>query len=261
MMIILLEKRHTFSLLSFQKYLMINYCCNHRNIWYNFCVGDNMNYTLIKEDLEKIPSFLCGIFILSIGIYLTKIAYVGLSPWSVLHDGISETLGISFGTVTMVLGVIILLLSMIFLKTKVGIGTILNVAIIGNLINLYEMVYSGHPDNIFIAYIVFGVGLLLTTFGRSLYIASNLGQGPRDGLFVGLARVTSIDVKYIKPVIEFTALLLGILLNGNFGVGTIILVLFSGYIVQFFFKLLGFDPKTKKQSDFIQYFKKEISIT
>ncbi len=220
---------------------------------YNFGVGDNMNKELIKSDLQRVPRLLLGILILSFGIYLTKLAYIGLSPWSVLHDGIGIVLDVSFGNVTIFLGIIILVFSMIFLKTKVGIGTLLNILIAGNLINLFEMIYLETLDNLFTRIIIFAFGLLFTTFGRSLYISSNLGQGPRDGLFVGLARLTRFQVKHIKPAIEATVLLIGILLGGNFGVGTVVLVFTSGYLVQFFFRILSFDPKTKKQSDITNY--------
>ena len=86
------------------------------------------------------------------------------------------------------------------------------------------------------------------TFGRSLYISTRLGPGPRDGLFVGLSRITKVDVKYIKPTIEMSVLLLGFLLGGIVGYGTVFLIITSGYMVQYFFKILHFDPKTETQS-------------
>jgi uncharacterized membrane protein YczE len=212
-----------------------------------------MNKKLIKNDLKRLPMLFSGIFILSIGIYLTKVAYIGLSPWHVFHDGISRNLDMSFGNVTTLLGLLILFLSVLFLKTKVGVGTILNILVIGNLLNLYESFQLVIPENVYATTVVFTVGFLLTTFGRSLYIASDLGQGPRDGLFVGFSRITNIDVKYVKPAIEFTILIIGVFLGGNFGIGTIILVVTSGYFVQLFFKILGFNPKKKTQSDIRKY--------
>lgn len=212
-----------------------------------------MNKELMKNDLKRIPMLLCGIVILSIGIQLTRLAYIGLSPWGVFHDGVSIVSDVTFGNVTTLFGFIILLLSMIFLKTKIGIGTIFNMAIIGNLINLYEYIYPSIPDNMYLRVGIFIMGVLLTTFGRSLYIASDLGQGPRDGLFVGLSRVTNIDVKYVKPVIEGSVLIIGVLLGGNIGFGTILLWAVSSYLVQMFFKVLGFNSKKDTQSDITKY--------
>lgn len=212
-----------------------------------------MDKELIKNDLKRVPMLFCGLIILSIGIQLTRLAYIGLSPWSVFHDGVSIVSGLTFGNVTTLFGFIVLLISMILFKTKIGIGTILNMAIVGNLLNLFEFIYPTLPDNIHLRIVIFIIGVLLTTFGRSLYIASELGQGPRDGLFVGLSRVTNIDVKYVKPIIEGSVLIIGVVLGGNFGFGTIVLWGVSSYLVQIFFKLLGFNSKKKTQSDITKY--------
>lgn len=213
-----------------------------------------MNTLLIKEDIKKLPKLFLGYLILSFGIYLTKLAYVGMSAWSVFHDGLSIYFSLSFGLLTVIVGIIILALSIIFLKAKVGVGTILNIIVIGPLIDFMDVIYHNTPDNKVLLGIIFVFGLLFTTFGRSLYIASRLGPGPRDGLFVGLARVTQIDVKYIKPLIEFIVLGIGYALGGNLGIGTVILIVTSGYLVQFFFGILGFDAKGKSQSNILDYF-------
>ena len=91
------------------------------------------------------------------------------------------------------------------------------------------------------------------TFGRSLYISTKLGPGPRDGVFVGLSRITQLDVKYIKPAVEFTVLFVGFLLGGTVGIGTLTAMLFSGYLVQFYFKKLGFNPKIENQRNLREY--------
>mgnify|MGYP007094912786 FL=1 len=142
---------------------------------------------------------------------------------------------------------------MMFLKTKVGIGTIANVLFIGLILDLFDKIITYEPEEYFYKGILFLIGLLIMTFGRSLYISTKLGPGPRDGLFVGLSRITQIDVKYVKPAIELTVLTIGFLLGGVVGVGTLISMLFSGYLVQFYFKKLGFDPKNEKQRKFSEY--------
>ncbi len=208
---------------------------------------------LFKEDAKSIPLLLVGYIILALGIYLTKLSLLGMSSWSVLHDGLTNVSGLTFGRVTQLLGLVIMVLSIFFLKTKIGIETILNVVLVGFFIDFFEFLYPVAPDDILIKSIILLFGILFTTFGRSLYITSKLGPGPRDGLFVGLARITKIDVKYIKPSIELTVLLIGVLLGGKFGIGTIIITFVSGYMVQFFFRILKFDPKAEKQSDILNY--------
>ena len=209
--------------------------------------------SILKNDLLKLPTLFLGFTLLSLGMILTRKAGLGMSSWGVLHEGISEVTIFSFGEVTLILGFIILALSMMFLKTKVGIGTIANVLFIGLILDLFDKIITYEPEEYFYKGILFLIGLLIMTFGRSLYISTKLGPGPRDGLFVGLSRITQIDVKYVKPAIELTVLTIGFLLGGVVGVGTLISMLFSGYLVQFYFKKLGFDPKNEKQRKFSEY--------
>jgi len=216
---------------------------------------------LFKRDVRKVPRLLVGLFVLAMGIYLTRLAGLGLAPWPILHDGLEKVTGIPFGFVTQIVGVIILVFSMIRFHTKVGVGTILNVLLVGPFIELFEVIYRVLPATLWIQIIVFIVGLLLMTFGRSLYISSELGQGPRDGLFVGLARTTKFEVKYIKLAIEFIVFVIGFALGGAVGIGTLIIVVLSGYLIQFYFKILRYDPKTSIQYSIFDYFtKKESSL-
>lgn len=211
---------------------------------------------LLKKDIKRVPYLLLGFVLLGLGIYLTKLSLLGMSSWSVLHDGIAKNIsGASFGIVTQVLGLVILGLSVVFLKTKVGIGTLLNVLLVGPIVDLFEIIYPTMNEAFVLRFIALIFGVLFTTIGRSLYIASRLGPGPRDGLFVGLARVTKFQVKYIKITIEFIVLGIGILLGGTAGIGTAILIVVSGYLVQFFFKVFKFDPKQVKQSNLVEYFR------
>ncbi|AIO18895.1 hypothetical protein KQ51_01016 [Candidatus Izimaplasma bacterium HR1] len=210
---------------------------------------------LFLEDLKRLPKLFLGFIVLALGIYLTKISLLGMSSWGVFHDGLAiQVSWLSFGSGTMIVGAIILLLSIFFLGTKVGLGTILNVFIVGPLIDLFDKIYPVMPDDLVLQIIVLIFGILFTTLGRSFYIASRLGPGPRDGLFVGLARITNFQVKYIKITIEFIVLGIGILLGGQFGVGTVVMIIVAGYLVQFFFKVFKFDPKTEKQNNILDYF-------
>lgn len=217
---------------------------------------------LLKNDLYKIPQLLIGFLLLSFGMILTMKSGLGMSSWGVLHQGVSLATGFTFGQVTLYLGLIILAFSVVLLKSKVGIGTIVNVLLIGFLLDMFKYLITYEPDVYFYQGIMFTAGLLIMTFGRSLYISTKLGPGPRDGIFVGLSRITQIDVKYIKPAVEFTVLLIGFLLGMSRGInyvgpGTVIAVIFSGYLVQFFFKQLGFNPKIENQRHLKVYLYKE----
>ena len=213
---------------------------------------------ILRNDLKKVPVLLIGFLLLSFGMILTMKSGLGMSSWGVLHQGVSLVSGLTFGTVTLVLGLIILVLSVIFLKSKVGIGTIVNVLLIGVLLDIFRFFITYEPDTYIYQGIMFTIGLLIMTLGRSVYISTKLGPGPRDGIFVGLSRITQIDVKYIKPAVEFSVLLIGFLLGQSMGInlvgpGTVIAVIFSGYLVQFYFKKLGFNPKIKNQRNLKEY--------
>lgn len=212
-----------------------------------------------KEDLAKLPRLLVGFLFLALGITLTIKAGLGMNPWGVFHDGLSIVLGVSFGVVTQLLGLIILLFSILLIKTKIGLGTVLNILLTGFYVDLFVELLDIYPDNYLEKSFILIVGLVTMTFGRSLYISSSLGAGPRDGLFVGLSKILNIEVKYMKPLIELTVLIIGYFLGGAVGPGTIVLSLSSGYFVQRFFKLLKFDPKNHQQSGFEDYFKREIT--
>ncbi len=189
-----------------------------------------------------------GYGFLSLGIVLTKRADLGMNAWGIFHQGLAEQLGISFGMVTIFLGLIILAFSVWLLKTKIGIGTILNVLVVGIIIDLFDYLITFVPSTIIEKVNLLLVGLIVMTFGRALYISASLGQGPRDGLIIGLHKVFNLEIKYLKPAIEATVLIIGYFLGGTVGFGTIVIVFSSGYLVQGYFKILHYNPKTAKQT-------------
>lgn len=208
---------------------------------------------LFLKDIKRIPMLFTGYIVLAFGIYLTKLSLLGLSSWGVFHDGISNVAHLPFGVVTQLLGLTILVVSMSLLKTKVGIGTLFNIVFVGWFIDIFDLMYHTMPHHLVLQFVVLILGVLLTTLGRSLYIASKLGPGPRDGLFVGLSRITKIQVRYVKITIELIVLGIGIFLGGKAGIGTVIIIIVSGYVVQFYFKIFHFDPHSRKQSNILEY--------
>jgi uncharacterized membrane protein YczE len=217
--------------------------------------GENMRE--LKKDIKRLPITMVGFVFLSIGIMLTKRSSLGMSPWGVFHQGLSNVTGLSFGVITQLIGLIILLISVLVLKTKVGLGTVLNVLLVGLMIDWVDETYQYIPTSYSSKALVFTIGLFTMTFGRSLYIASRLGAGPRDGLFVGLSRILNIQVKYVKPSIEITVLFFGFLLGGVVGLGTVVAALTSGYLVQMFFAIFRYDSSNHTQSNIFNYIHKE----
>ena len=216
---------------------------------------------LLKNDIRRVPLLVLALFILALGIVLVKQSSLGLDAWGVFHEGISNVTGLSFGLGIEIVGYIILTLSL-FIKIYPGIGTVLNIFLVGKFVDLLlNFQILNNIDRIEYKVLVFIVGYLALNFGRALYISCNLGSGPRDGLFIGIVKITKIDVKYVKPFIEIIVFVIGVLYGGTFGIGTILLVVFSGYFVGMFFKLLGYDPKSRTNSNFLMYFNKNKEIS
>jgi uncharacterized membrane protein YczE len=210
---------------------------------------------LFIEDLYQLPKLIAGFIIMSFGIMLIKRSELGLFAWGVLHDGIANVTPFTFGQVIQILGLVILVLSMIAFKTRIGIGTILNIVLVGWIIDYWDMMFIYQADTMVLRIVFLLVGISIMNIGRALYISSKLGAGPRDGMFVGVSYITKIDVKYVKPGIEVLVLVIGYFLGGVAGIGTLITMLASGYMVQYFFKVFGFNPKEERQRNMLEYFK------
>lgn len=206
-----------------------------------------------KEDIKKIPRLILGFWFLALGLALTKKAGLGLNAWGVFHQGLSVITNISFGKIVQIVGIIVLFLS-IFIKIFPGIGTLLNILLIGTFIDFIDSFLYFDVSNIYFRFTLLFIGLILNTLGTALYILCELGKGPRDGLFMGLTKTTGISVKYIRPAIESVVLIIGYLLGGLISVGTVIITLTSGYLVNYFFALHNYDAKYAKQRKLKDWF-------
>lgn len=220
-------------------------------------VGDYME--LLKSDLRKALIMFAGFAVMSMGIALIKDSQLGLFPWGVLHQGLSKVTPLSFGQVTSYFGFVILLFSVLAFKTNIGPGTILNILLVGPTIDLFDSFVNLPNDGYAFKVLFFLIGLLLMTMGKALYISTKLGAGPRDGLFVGVSRVFKIEVKYVKPAIEIIVLVVGFILGGIVGIGTVITMFVSGYLIQSFFNLFKFESRSDRQRNIFDYIRQEKS--
>ncbi len=173
-------------------------------------------------------------------------AQIGVPPWDVLSQGLQSRLGITFGEAAILTSVAVLLL-WIPLKQRVGVGTLLNGISIGPGADLV-MPLLPKLDGFGQQLLCLAVGLLVVAIAAGLYISAELGAGPRDGLMVGLTRVSNRPFWVIRTLGEGTVLLTGWLLGGNAGVGTAIFAVSIGYMMQTSMKFFGFDPKSGAKS-------------
>ncbi|MEV5397831.1 YczE/YyaS/YitT family protein [Streptomyces cellulosae] len=162
---------------------------------------------------------------------------LGLEPWNVLHQGLSERTGLSMGVVLTALGALILLL-WIPLRQRPGLGTVSNVLVIGAAMDAtLAVVPDAHNMAVRVALMVSGI--VLNGAATGLYIAARFGPGPRDGLMTGLNRRTGVSVRLVRTAIEITVVVTGFLLGGTVGVGTLLYAVAIGPFAQLFLRVFA----------------------
>ncbi|MCL1593657.1 MAG: hypothetical protein M3132_04800 [Actinomycetia bacterium] len=189
---------------------------------------------------RRLPRLLLGLVLFGIGIAVMVVADLGLSPWDVLHQGISRRTGIPIGTMGIITGLLVLLL-WIPLRERVGLGTILNVLLIGIVVDLSLLVLPGSVEPLWLRWLLMFSGTVVIAIGSGLYIGVGLGPGPRDGLMTGLAR-RGIPISVARGSIEITVLAIGWLLGGTVGVGTVVFAFGVGPLVSVFLPRLTMTP-------------------
>lgn len=173
-----------------------------------------------------------------VGIALMVRADLGLAPWDVLHQGVSERTGVAIGTVTILVGIVVLLL-WLPIRERFGLGTVLNVIVIGLVVDgTLAVVDAPAPLVARVGFLV--IGIFLFGPGSGLYIGAGLGPGPRDGLMTGLARRGG-SVRVVRTGIELTALAVGAALGGSVGLGTVAFAVTVGPNVHWFLDRMTLD--------------------
>lgn len=175
----------------------------------------------------RFVQLLLGLFLYGIGISLMVRAGVGLAPWDVLTQGVSRQSGLSFGLVTNLIGVAVLLL-WLPIREKPGLGTVLNVLLIGPSAQFGLWLFPQLHDAWLLQAAVFLCGLVVLALATGLYIGARFGPGPRDGLMTGLHRRTGWPIAVVRTLIEAAVLLTGWWLGGTVGWGTLAFALLIG---------------------------------
>ena len=161
-----------------------------------------------------------GLFLFGLGEALLVAAGVGVSPWTVFAEGVTQQTGWSLGFATFIISVCVLIL-WIPLKRTPGIGTILNVLIIAAVLE-YVLPYLPTANGYFLQSMQALAGVLVTGLGGAIYLIANLGPGPRDGLMTGLQAITSLPIAQVRGGLEVSVVLIGWLLGGTAGLGTVL---------------------------------------
>lgn len=185
-----------------------------------------------RDIVERSLQLLVGLFLYGVSLGFMVRGGIGVAPWDVLALGVSGRSGIGYGAVTVLVSIVVLLL-WIPLRQRVGPGTLLNALLVGPSADLTLLVLP-HPPSIWVGAPMFVFGLLLLAFATGLYIAADFGPGPRDGLMTGLVRVTGWRVWIVRTLIEGSVLLVGWLLGGPVGVGTVLFAFGVGPMIGWF---------------------------
>ncbi len=165
--------------------------------------------------------FLCfGLSLFGLGEGLLIVSFTGASPWSVLAQGISLNVNLSIGTITLLISIAVLIL-WIPLGQKPGMGTILNALIIAIMIDLC-IKYVPTPSNYINQLILAVVSVITVGIGGGIYLVSNLGAGPRDGLMIGLQKLTNFPIAVVRAILEISVVSIGWYLGGTLGIGTLL---------------------------------------
>jgi uncharacterized membrane protein YczE len=172
---------------------------------------------------------LLGLFLYGFSLAMMIRATLGVSPWDVLSQGGSLRTGIPFGFMTNIIGLIVLLL-WIPLRQRPGIGTVLNALLVGPSAEV-GLALLAEPGPLWARILLFTGGLVLLATASGLYIGARLGPGPRDGLMTGLHDRFGLPIWLVRTAIEGTVLLLGWLLGGSVGLGTVAFALLIGPLV------------------------------
>jgi uncharacterized membrane protein YczE len=174
---------------------------------------------------------------------------LGNSPWTVLAQGVANHTFLAIGGATVVISFLVMLL-WIPLRQRPGIGTVTNALLIGVAIDAMLPLLPG-PGGILGRYAFVVVGIALVGLGSGLYLTARLGPGPRDGLMTGLHFRTGRSLRLIRTVIEGSALVVGFILGGRVGVGTVAFALLIGPAVQAAVRALGGLTPTAAMSELV----------
>jgi uncharacterized protein len=194
--------------------------------------------------VARFASLVFGLALFALGIVLILESKLGLSPWDVLNQGISKHTPLSFGMANVAVGVVVLFVGWA-LGGKPGVGTVANALLVGTFIQAFTSIGAVTDladSGVGLRVVLLLAGTLLIGPASAFYIGADLGAGPRDTLMLVGARRTGVRVGIVRGTLEICALVVGIVLGGTFGVGTVLFALLVGPIVEASFGVLARTP-------------------
>jgi uncharacterized protein len=192
----------------------------------------------------RLTGLVAGLFLCAVGIVLFLESELGLPPWDVLHQGIAEQAGISFGAANIVVSIAVLAIAWA-LRARIGLGTLLNATLIGTFVialTAIDVVAALSDEGLGVRITLLPVALVCFGVGSAFYIAAGMGAGPRDSLMLVTSSRARIRISITRTALEVLALAIGFALGGTAGIGTLVFALGIGPAVELSFRLLGRTP-------------------
>jgi uncharacterized membrane protein YczE len=194
---------------------------------------------------SRLLQLFAGLALFGVSLAFLVRSRLGLDPWDVFHQGLSRRTGLAIGTWTILVGAVVLAL-WIPLHQRPGIGTVCNVVLVGLVLDATLTVFP-EQSTMTARWICLIVGIGLNAVATGAYIGAGLGPGPRDGLMVGFA-ARGHSIRVVRTSIEVTVLLIGIVLGGTAGIGTLLFALCIGPLVHITLPLLSRTPAARKET-------------
>lgn len=197
--------------------------------------------------LARLPGLLFGLVVFGFGIALMARAGIGLGPWEAFHQGLQFRTGIPMGTISILLGVPILALWWP-LGERPGIGTLINVLLIGTATNIGNSLVPAQTVPV-LQLVQMLAGVVVIGLGSGLYLSADLGPGPRDGLMVGVHHRYGWSIRRSRTAIEISVLVIGWALGGTIGLGTIVFAFGIGPVVQVMLGIFDREGRVSRRRD------------
>lgn len=204
----------------------------------------------ISTDFKPISSLfriIFGLVIYSFGVYLTIYANIGLAPWDCLGMGIAKHTPLNYGSSMVLIGVCAIVLQLI-LRERIGFATLYDALITGRLTQFFIDI-SPYPENhsLWLGIVFMLFGFLFIALGMYVYMSAECGCGPKDGLLIAIGkRLPKIPIGVVEMFLWAVVTLIGWLLGGSVGIGTLLSIFAAGFVMHIFYDMIGFEPRKLK---------------
>ena len=179
---------------------------------------------------RRLPQLYLGLFLYGVSLAMMVRGALGLAPWDVLHSGFIRHVPMTLGQAVILFSFVVLVL-WIPLREMPGLGTISNAIVVGLSADA-TLAFLGEPDALWVRIGLLLGGVVLCGLATALYIGAQLGRGPRDGLMTGLSRRTGLSLRLVRTGLEVGVVVIGLLLGGVLGIGTVVYALAIGPLTQ-----------------------------